>query len=263
MSPRPRVPDGPVRGFSLTELLVVLAVVGVLAGLLIPALSFGRFRSKVTVCMNQYRQWGIAAGLYATDDGRGRLPSYPLPVDRLGFVDPWIVAHPMVTNLGPYGITVPLWYCPFSQGGLESRRKNFRELRGRELVTVADLVDESDHVQKAGYFWGSIMWWVPRNLSTSLEFPDPLHLQVRTPDPWPRRLDDPTVAIQPIISDRALCEWDESRQAGNLNTLDLVHAWGLKTRNLNLGFADGRVETRPRARLQWQARRVGGFTYVY
>lgn len=142
---------------------MVLAVIGVLVGLLLPALSRARFSSKVTLCLNQYRQWGIAAGVYATDDGQGRLPSYPLPTAQLSFIGPWIVAVEMVTNLAPYGVTVPMWFCP-TRARFQIHNDNFRSLRGRDLLTPADLVDEQVSIQKATYYAADLMWWVPRPL---------------------------------------------------------------------------------------------------
>lgn len=252
-------------GFSLVELLVVLAVIGILAGLFLPSLLRARFNSKVTVCLNQYRQWGIAAGVYAADDGKGRLPSFRLPTDKLSFIDPWIVAMEMVTNMAPHGVTAPMWFCPTRPRSLEYRRVNFRLLRGRELVTPADLVDEFVNFQKGAYFGGDLMWWIPRLLGESLEFPDPTRMQVRTPDPWPRRLEDPTISTQPMISDWYLGTWDADRQVVELRNNSGGHQWAGSLRGLNVGFADGHVETRPKALLKWQARSPGGGAgaYVY
>ena len=252
-------------GFSLVELLVVLAVIGVLAGLILPSLFRARFNTKVTVCLNQYRQWGIAAGVYAADDGKGRLPSFRLPTDTLSFIDPWIVAMEMVTNMAPHGVTVPMWFCPTRPRRLEVRQANFRWMRGRELVTPADLVDEFVNVQKVAYYGADLMWWIPRPLGESLEFPDPTRLQVRTPDPWPRRLEDPTVSTQPMISDWYLGNWDADRQVVEIRNNSGGHQWAGSLRGLNVGFADGHVETRPRELLKWQARKPGGgaFAYVY
>jgi len=257
---------GPVRnraGFSLVELLVVLAVMGVLAGLLLPALLGARFNSKISVCLNQYRQWGIATGVYAGDDGKGRLPSFRLPTDKLSFIEPWIVAMEMVPSMATHGVNVPMWFCPTHPQRFEIRRANFRLLRGRELVTTADLVEETV-VHKGAYFGADQMWWVPRPLGESLEFPDPARLHVRTPEPWPRRLEDPTVATQPIISDWYLGRWDSERQAAKIGNNSGGHQWAGSLRGLNVGFADGHVENRPKAKLQWQARRiVGDAVYVY
>lgn len=47
-------------GFTLTELLVVLAIIGVLAALLIPAISFAKNRAQRAQCMGNLHQVGIA-----------------------------------------------------------------------------------------------------------------------------------------------------------------------------------------------------------
>jgi prepilin-type N-terminal cleavage/methylation domain-containing protein len=59
--------------FTLVELLVVLAVIGVLAGLLVPALGRGKGRARDAQCLGHLRQLGILTRLYAEDHG-GRLP---------------------------------------------------------------------------------------------------------------------------------------------------------------------------------------------
>jgi prepilin-type N-terminal cleavage/methylation domain-containing protein len=50
-------------GFTLLELLVVLAVIALLVSLLLPALSYGTFRARVATCANNYRQWAVAVAL--------------------------------------------------------------------------------------------------------------------------------------------------------------------------------------------------------
>lgn len=55
------------RGFTLVELLVVVAVVATLAGLILPALSKARLRAKRMACLNNLRQYALADLLYLGD----------------------------------------------------------------------------------------------------------------------------------------------------------------------------------------------------
>ncbi|MCE9565129.1 MAG: DUF1559 domain-containing protein [Planctomycetes bacterium] len=58
------------RGLTLIELLVAIAIVGVLAGLTMPAIQKIRVSAKRTQCANNMRQLGTAANTYATSYGR-------------------------------------------------------------------------------------------------------------------------------------------------------------------------------------------------
>ena len=84
-----RVFDGQGRqrepGFTLVELLVVMAVIGILAGLLLPALARSRARAMGIACLNNTRElaraWMIYAGenddrlVYNLGGSRGVIPA--------------------------------------------------------------------------------------------------------------------------------------------------------------------------------------------
>lgn len=66
------------RAFTLIERLVVIAVIGILAALLLPALDGAKARSKGAACLSQLRQIGIASLAFA-DENNQRLPAATMP----------------------------------------------------------------------------------------------------------------------------------------------------------------------------------------
>jgi prepilin-type N-terminal cleavage/methylation domain-containing protein len=85
-------------GFTLVELLVVISIIGILMGLLIPAVNAARETARRGQCGTQLKNFGLAAVQY--ENSKGVLPPW---VDNFGYfaggTDP--------SDLGNYMGTVP------------------------------------------------------------------------------------------------------------------------------------------------------------
>ncbi len=64
------------RGFTLVELLVVIAVIALLMSILMPALSKTRRQAKDVLCQANLKQWGSVFGMYADDNGGHFMPGF-------------------------------------------------------------------------------------------------------------------------------------------------------------------------------------------
>jgi prepilin-type N-terminal cleavage/methylation domain-containing protein/prepilin-type processing-associated H-X9-DG protein len=63
------------KAFTLIELLMVITIIGILAALLLPAISLAKGYAHSITCKNHLRQMGLALKLYV-DEHQGRYPYY-------------------------------------------------------------------------------------------------------------------------------------------------------------------------------------------
>ena len=65
-----------LKGFSLIELLTVIAIIAILAGIIFPVFSSAKEKARTTVCQSNLKQLALAAMMYADDNNKCYPPAY-------------------------------------------------------------------------------------------------------------------------------------------------------------------------------------------
>lgn len=151
-------------GFTLVELLVTIAIIGVLMSMILPAVQMARESARRTQCLNNLRNLGVAVLNYESErmqfppsraaDGFVTWPVYLMPYlemnnvyDRFdiqasyGSQDPDIVQSPMATM-----------QCPSRRNG---HRISVWERDNRPVGTVGDFAGNAgSHKHHRNHVWG-------------------------------------------------------------------------------------------------------------
>lgn len=155
------------RAFSLVELALAIAVVGILVALALPEYQNVVERARSTACISNLRQIGIAVGTYLADNDNTFPFVEPNPTDPV--YDASYEAKPMLDELGPYGVTPQLLRCPS-----DLKAGNYFKTRGTSYQW-RPIIDGELKVNPVVYGWrGGARTVNPARMRLCIDF-EPVH----------------------------------------------------------------------------------------
>jgi len=214
----------PDRGFTLIEVLVVVAIVAVLASLLLPALSQAKAKAHAIACASNIKQLSLGWFLYADDntdllvnnhgidETRARLENWVNSVEDWGTSDDNTNLASLTTGkLAPYlAESTDVFKCP-SDHSIAANGPRIRTMSMNSLVGDPGVLTNKFNPAYLQFF-------------TMASIPNPAQIYVFL-DEHPATINDGFF----------MNRWDDPPLWGNLPA-------SFHNRGANLSFADGHVE---------------------
>ncbi len=241
------LPATSAKGFTLTELVVIVAVVGMLSIVCLTAASGVKAQSKIATCADNIRRLVAASQIYANDN-QGILPGLNPPGSTAWAWDLPMAPAQALLNIG---LQKKNFYCP----GTEPR---FTDWQNFENPT-GNLWDFNPNPQTGlhiiGYalaYWGSLSMLSPTNQNRTLQ-PELIRLgstYLAVPNAQRVLVADAILSTSPILPGYLHPENNYTSIAGGFTQNGMLyphlspHLKGAVPAGRNAGFKDGHVEWR-------------------
>lgn len=183
--------------------------------------------------------------------------------------NPWDVAHPMISALQDYGLTVPMFFCPARPEEFHEAQAWLQKNKNRSINNNSDLRFYYEQRWAFGFAIMQHSWWVPRSGKPGfVVMPSTSRVNTNSmTDPWPTRLEDKGVSTSPIVTDTLYRDGfvtDLSLAWGGHPTKKADSGYqiqGGQAESISRAYADGHADLARRSKIDW--RHFGNWTSFY